>query len=597
MQPGDVPSGGLVWGPDDVCPPGAGVVAGRVVPGGSGGPLSWFTGGDHYMPRVDCLRDEAGGNDWLWIGILLTLSAAVVIGYVKIFVFWRRSYLEESPQHRNTKLMQLAWIFAMCAVCGYFAQIVMFFWPGYRLLAFLLLGLNFWTWRFAANLSELKVSLSAKRLQAELDRSLVDRAAELERQVEERTTELAEARRQAECASVAKSTFLAHMSHEIRTPLTAVLGYAELMRDFAEGNEEASAHLSTILRNGDHLLAIINDVLDLSKIEADQIQIEWSAVELRTAVDEVRELMSSRAAERRIELVTELDGALPIAIRTDALRLRQILLNLVSNAIKFTGEGSVRVRVRRAGPACDRIAFDVIDTGIGMDAEQVQQLFKPFSQADGTIARRFGGTGLGLALSQRLAHKLGGEIRVNSEPGLGSTFTLTIDAVLVANAPNHARDATDRFSGPGDPDAGAVLAGTRILLAEDGLDNQRLIATILRRAGAEVEIADNGRTALETALAAWGAGHTFDVILMDVHMPEMDGVEATRHLREGGYPGTIVALTAHAVSGPAGPARPDDFDGYETKPIQRARLITMCRRWAITPQRLESGRNNTPNRG
>jgi signal transduction histidine kinase/CheY-like chemotaxis protein len=530
------------------------------------GVLSWFTGHGQYMPRIDCLRSEAGGSDWTWIGILITLSIAVVVGYVKIFVFWRRSYLEERPEHRNTKLMQLAWIFAMCAVCGYFAQVVLFFWPGYRLLAFFLLVLNFWTWRFAGNLSELKVSLSAKRLQAELARSLESRNAELEREVESRTAELAEARAQADAASAAKSAFLAHMSHEIRTPLTSVLGYAALAREDGSAAPEVREHLDTVLRNGDHLLAIVNDVLDLSKIEAGELQIERSPIDVRDMVRGIADLLLVRAKEKGIELRVDVAEDVPSCVSSDALRLRQILLNLGSNAIKFTQAGYVGIAVTVRG---HMLCVEVSDTGIGMDGEQLARIFRPFSQADARISRRYGGTGLGLALSARIAALIDGGIQVTSSPGKGSTFTLTIDAPQIACHLGECRPTASS-------DAAPRLTGRRVLLAEDGPDNQRLIATMLRRAGAEVEVASDGREALEKGLGAWRSRRAYDVILMDIQMPEMDGIEATRQLREAGYPGRIVALTAHALDSESEACRGQGFDGYETKPIDREGLIRAC---------------------
>jgi CheY-like chemotaxis protein len=278
-------------------------------------------------------------------------------------------------------------------------------------------------------------------------------------------------------------------------------------------------------------------------------------------------------------LVLEIGPDLPERIRTDCLRLRQILVNLVGNAIKFTEVGGVRLAVRGDPDGRPTARFDVVDTGIGMSGEQIAGLFQPFSQADASAHRCFGGTGLGLAISKRLAAMLGGDITVASEPGKGSTFSLSIAAGSPDDAEPIPAADTQADAKPPRGDMSHAL-NCRILLAEDGPDNQILITHLLRNAGAEVSVADNGRIALDLALAADRSGRAFDVILMDIQMPVMDGFEATRRLRDAGYRGPIVALTAHAMTSDRQKCLEAGCDDYTTKPIQRAALLACLAKYA-----------------
>ncbi|MHC5024242.1 MAG: PAS domain-containing hybrid sensor histidine kinase/response regulator [Planctomycetota bacterium] len=404
---------------------------------------------------------------------------------------------------------------------------------------------------------------------------------------ERRLTEeaLRQARQVAEDASRSKSAFLANMSHEIRTPMTAILGFADLMLETDQSEQEQVTHLQTIKRNGMHLLSIINDILDLSKIEAGQMDIERIETPLWQIVDDVASLMRVRAADKGLTLDVEFVFPVPRTIQSDPVRLRQILMNLVGNAIKFTETGGIRILVR--APARDDpdpvASVEVIDSGIGLTPEQLQRLFKPFSQADSSTTRRFGGTGLGLTISRRLARILGGDIEVTSTPGQGSAFRLTVTTGPLDDVPliAHAGEAMIELSAPEgsgghDADDMSPLEHARILLAEDGPDNQRLISLHLRKAGAEVDVAENGRVAVKQALAAIEAGQPFDLILMDMQMPEMDGYEATTELRRRGYTRPIVALTAHAMSGDREECLEAGCDDYATKPIDRITLIATC---------------------
>ncbi len=396
--------------------------------------------------------------------------------------------------------------------------------------------------------------------------------------------ELRQSKEAADAANHAKSIFLANMSHEIRTPMTAILGYAELSMDPSASASERQNYLSVIHRNGQHLLGLINDILDLSKIEAGKLSIEVRPVALASVLADVASVMRVRARQHGIALSVEYATAVPATVRTDGSRLRQILVNLVGNAIKFTERGGVRIVVSLQPQwrgARSAMQVTVIDTGVGIGQEKMAKLFQPFAQADNSISRKYGGTGLGLVISRRMAQLLGGELTASSQTGRGSTFTLTfptgsLKGVEMLRDPAEAvraqRDNCEPVSL-----TSRLLSGLRILLAEDGPDNQRLIVTVLQKAGAEVRTAENGRIALEAVRAAGAEG--YHVILMDMQMPEMDGYEATRTLRQSGYSGPILALTAHAMAGDRAKCLDAGCDDHLAKPIDRACLIATIARF------------------
>ncbi len=529
--------------------------------------LDYFTGDGGYMPRTHCMHTAEGGIDWPWVVGLITLNVIVIAGYLRIFVFWRRAYLAETPTDRNHKLMDLAWIFLWCAVCGYISSIMVFFWPAYRLLAICLIPLGYFTWRFARDLGGFRLALQAKRLERELRESLEARNEELERLDAERTAEADAARAEAERANRAKSTFLANMSHEIRTPMNAILGFADLMADPRCTEAERTECAATVERNGEHLLSLIDDVLDLSKVEAGEITIERLACDPRRLADDAVRLLAAPAAEGGNTIGVRVEDAVPERIEADATRLRQILVNLIGNAVKFTENGAIAVTIGRDG---DRVFFRVADTGIGMTEEQLARIFRPFSQADDSITRKHGGTGLGLSISRRLAEAMGGTVTASAAPGEGSVFTASVRIGDPEGLPEGHRDEPPPLAGPGD-------LPCRVLLAEDSPDNQRLFLHHLRRAGAEVTLAANGREALEAVEAAQAAGAPFELILMDMQMPELSGEDATRELRRRGDPTPIVALTAYAMPADRERCLEAGCSAYLSKPITAQRLIPACR--------------------
>ena len=417
-----------------------------------------------------------------------------------------------------------------------------------------------------------------------LERSLTDR-------------ELRQAKEQAEAAARAKSEFLANMSHEIRTPMTAILGFAENLLEPEMPEVDRIDAARTIHRNGQHLLRIINDILDLSKIDTGKLQIEHATCAPTQLLLEVAELMHNRALAKGLQLCLECVGPTPVQVRSDPTRLRQILLNLTGNAIKFTSHGEIRLRVGLATPwdaDRPRVCFEVSDTGIGISPEQARHLFKPFTQADSSTTRRFGGTGLGLAISKRLAEMLGGDLTFSSVPGEGSTFRVTVETGPLHEVPlveslDAATEVAETCPPPpaesGWTSAGEItLEGYRILLAEDGPDNQRLIRCVLERAGATVELAQHGQEAVDLVRAHHfgrrqdDTFEPFDVVLMDMQMPVLDGYAATAQLRMEGFVGPIIALTAHAMAGDRDKCLAVGCDDYTTKPIHRNELIALLHR-------------------
>jgi signal transduction histidine kinase/HPt (histidine-containing phosphotransfer) domain-containing protein len=403
---------------------------------------------------------------------------------------------------------------------------------------------------------------------------------QMSRRLSARFTELAQSRRAAEAANRAKSEFLANMSHEIRTPMTAIIGHSELLLDRDQSSSERLNSANNIRRNGEHLLSIINDILDFSKIEADRMEVQRVPCSPCVIMSQVTSLMRVRAVEKGISLDIRSKGPMPEFIESDPQRLRQILINLVGNAIKFTETGGVEViasleTTNPTSPAAPRFVFEVSDSGVGMSTTQIQRLFEPFAQVDASAARRFGGTGLGLAICRRLVEMLGGEIRVHSELGKGSRFSVLINPgnLQAVRMLKDCREAVPEDSSETPQKKPSLRLTGRILLADDGIDNRELLSFYLRRAGADVTLAVNGKEASEIALASHLAGTPFDLILMDMQMPELDGFGATARLRSKGYTGAIVALTAHAMESHRQACLKAGCTDYLSKPIASAVLI------------------------
>lgn len=386
----------------------------------------------------------------------------------------------------------------------------------------------------------------------------------------------------AELASKAKSAFLANMSHEIRTPLTAVLGFSELLAQPNLSTTERSDAFRAITRNGDQLQRLIDDVLDFSKVEAGELKIETRWTSLDEILSGGVEPLEGLAKEKKLILQIEANTALPSGVETDSTRLRQILLNLVGNAVKFTSEGHVKVLVSfEQGEQRDGVLrFLVDDTGVGISMEDSHKLFKPFAQADVSMTRRFGGTGLGLVLSRRLARALGGDVcLVQCAVGKGCSFEASIQ-VKLRSASQKLYGSLNAARKSGESDASlqtdALLSskpfsGVKILLVEDSKDVRFLVGTVLRKLGGDVGEAESGLEGIRKALDG-----AFDVILMDVQMPEMDGLEAVRILREKNYTGPIIALTAHALNEHRDLCLAAGFDAYLTKPVNFPQLTELA---------------------
>ncbi len=384
--------------------------------------------------------------------------------------------------------------------------------------------------------------------------------------IESAQNQLAEARRQAESASKTKSQFLANMSHEIRTPMTAILGYTELLRGGSLSREEQRRYLTIIQHNGDALLALINDVLDLSRIEAGQVSNEQRVFSPQELLDEVVDSLQLRAREKGLRLGLSLSGTLPATVCGDVFRLRQILMNLAGNAVKFTEHGHVNVQ---AGwdESTQSLQVQVEDTGIGISETQLKSIFQPFSQADASHSRRYAGTGLGLSIARELARAQGGDITVNSREGCGSRFELVLPLVVASAIPSHQQPSPSSGYEEG------ALAG-RVLLAEDNPVNRMFVHKVLENAGLTVVEAENGKEACQEH----ADNPDFDLIVLDMQMPEMDGYQAVAELRDRGFEGPVLALTANVLALDRQRCLDAGCDEFLGKPVRIHELIQVCSR-------------------
>ena len=443
------------------------------------------------------------------------------------------------------------------------------------------------------------------------------------RKISEANRELIEMKKLADLAARAKSDFLANMSHEIRTPMNAVLGFTDILtqriilRGTSKEREEFKGIVEIIRKNSTDLLTIINDILDFSRMEANLLEVESVPVSIKQVIEDIRQMAQPNAEAKFLDLSVEYKEPIPELILSDPTRLRQILMNLINNAIKFTEKGRIRIlcstiigpRSTDDGtmPAPMILRIDVVDTGIGIAAAQLKGLFSPFSQADTSSTRQYGGTGLGLSIARKLAVLLDGDITVASKPGIGSTFSLLVhvylpteEALNLAKAKTEIAKSEHGFSTfdsgihwpgqetPVQPEGMAETAipkdppplkGVRVLLVEDMVVNQLVISTQLRDAGAKAEIACNGEIGLQKINTDADNGFFFDVVLMDMQMPVMDGYEATKTLREQGYKRPIIAITAHALTGDREKTIEVGCDDYIAKPVDRKVLVETIKKY------------------
>jgi signal transduction histidine kinase/CheY-like chemotaxis protein len=366
---------------------------------------------------------------------------------------------------------------------------------------------------------------------------------------------------QAEEASQTKSAFLANMSHEIRTPLGAILGFAEILKDPELTAEERARYLATIQRNGEALTKVLNDILDLSKVEAGGVTVENLEFHLPLVLQDVMDLFAANASEKRLSLQLVLDPSARVKVKTDPTRLKQILFNIIGNAIKFTEHGGITVF---AAVRDHVINIRVQDTGLGITPEQELKLFEPFTQADSSTSRKYGGTGLGLALSRKLAEALGGTVFIEASSKKGSNFMIEIADRSSAIAKT--QTATTKPQGS--------IAGARALVVDDSHDNRELLRLFLKRHGVMTEFASNGREAVDTATT-----NHFDVVLMDIQMPEMDGYAALTELKKRGYGKPVIAFTAHAMKEEKERALKAGFKAHVTKPVNEIALVETLSRF------------------
>ena len=410
-----------------------------------------------------------------------------------------------------------------------------------------------------------EVLLEARSLDLQQTNAALRNLAEaLELKIEQRTEELQAALDLAESATRSKDRFLATMSHEIRTPMNAVIGLSDLLGR-TDLNPQQREYVRLLGESGRHLLALINDILDYSKIDAGRLELESSPMDLAAAVDTVRTLTEHSAQEKGLALHWQIDANVPLSVIGDELRWRQILINLVSNAIKFTARGSVRVHIGRVADEGGSVLLfgEVADTGMGIPRDAIGKLFRPFAQGDASITRAHGGTGLGLAICRRLVQAMGGALTVDSEPGRGSTFRF-----------EWLTRAADAPAAP-TPTPQPAATALRILLVEDNPINQLLALEMLSKAGYTADTANDGLEAVERV----SSGH-YDLILMDMQMPRLDGLEATRQIRM--LPGlrqpVIVAMTANAFREDQEACTEAGMNDFISKPIAYDRFVSTLRR-------------------
>ena len=533
--------------------------------------MPWLFDTEGFPPRWYCGTGWTSALGWTHVLSDLSLTAAFFAVPFAIWLLARRGL----GRGYGALLVLFAATFALCGAV-HLVEAVIFWHPLYRLAAALKLA--------TACVSIVTVATLLRALPRIL--GLPEEAARVDGLEVDVAT--------ASNASAAKTRFLAGMSHEIRTPLSALLGYLDVLTREVT-HPEHLAMLRTMRHHGEYLLTLLSDILDLSKVEAGKLRVVREPVELVPLVAEVHSLMHARAAEKHVAFTTEYAGRVPGVIETDPVRLKQILLNLLGNAIKFTEDGSVNLKVRHevvpADDAADadddhaagdrvRMVFEVTDTGIGMTPEQTARLFRPFTQASDDTHKRFGGTGLGLSISRTLAEMLGGTITVDSTAGEGSTFRVTIDSADADAVdlidPLRGSDPSAKLDAPAAERSPVPRLDCRVLLAEDTPSLRMIVSRLLSKAGAEVVAVGDGAE----AVAAWRADPGgFGVVLMDMRMPNVDGFEAVAELRASGCETPIVALTAGAMAEDRDRCLRVGCDAYLSKPVDFDELVRTIAEW------------------
>ena len=428
--------------------------------------------------------------------------------------------------------------------------------------------------------AQLRLTVESVLERAQLARDnarLIGELVERNRRLLHTTRLLGDARQAAEAANRAKSAFLANVSHEIRTPMTAILGYAQLLDAEAMEVEEKRDAIAAIQTSGQHLLRIINDILEISRAETGTLEACFEPLRVQQLLDEVREYTSPPAAERKLSLEFHCDPALD-TIASDALRLRQILTHLIENSVRFTERGGITVSAQKRGAA---VELEVADTGIGIAQDDLARIFQPFTQVDGSMSRKHGGVGLGLTICQRLVELLHGQISISSVVGEGTLVRVRIpERPPVDSAAQDEPDSLSKLDGSGLLDRLQSLSDTRVLVAEDNAVNQKIISSLLRHAGAQVDFANDGADAVEKAIGASSAELPYHIVLMDLRMPVLDGLAAVRRLRDQGYQGAIVALTAQAAEEDRKACIAAGCDDHLAKPVDWVHLVEVVHRHA-----------------